>query len=330
MKKKHKKLGDLEIYNTKKRKEETPEAKKEQNVKVPKQKRKGFFSKLFNGNQLDLEDYKSVKFLNEHWFNDWFAIYIEKPEKETDKEFRARLEGISDSVLNHILTTMYFENGNYVNAPTGCFDGYALGGLSSIQKSISCPSFRSDELPEDYARILSTGFKFSKNAFFIIIRFPNLTKEALKGMGNNGMGLRYVQPNEKREYKFSPLQIIQIAELLRNIEERLILPQCFKDHRLEQQITLISGIKDEIIISDTDGVQYSSYSLKDRGELYVKYPEIHEKMFGMDFIDFAKWIIDKEKNPNDPRLNVLNKIEDQKANADRTRKILKNLGLKLK
>jgi len=47
-------------------------------------------------------------------------------------------------------------------------------------------------------------------------------------------------------------------------------------------------------LNDTDGLVFSSYSLKDRGELYIKYPEIDKQMFGGTFPDYIKFIINKE------------------------------------
>jgi hypothetical protein len=130
--------------------------------------------------------------------------------------------------------------------------------------------------------------------YFIIIGFPN--PQSL---------------NEKDVPAFSPIESFKVKELMKGIEFDLTTLIKIQRH---ESITYMSGLDNELFIIESDGLQYHTYPLSKRAKLYSKYPELDKQLFGMEFMKFAQWIIDKEKDN-----------EAMKRNAERVRKILNKI-----
>src|SRR3989344_2605550 len=228
--------------------------------------------------------------LNEQYIEHYFALPMRKPTNKNNSEFLAYLEELNKKVISFVL------------APSL--------GLYEIGKNVTTRSYKYNDLPGDYTRVLQF-LNISEDTYFMLIRFIDQKKsDAKKKIAR----LRTVLDN-KRGYKFSPLQSQKIAKICQSIESILIVLTGIKPH---QMMTLITGIGEEVIIHEFDGLQYHSYPLSKRAKLYKKYPKIDKKLFGWDFFEFIRWILEKEKES-----------EDMKRNCERTRKIVSHLGIKI-
>jgi len=239
--------------------------------------------KFFKKKKFDLEKYKDEAFLKEQWIEHFFTVHFEKPEDTSHSDFLDYLEELNHKFLGYVASHSI--------------------GITEVGKSVSIKSYEGENLPHEYERVLQY-VNSNENSYFMLIRFPNAKKEDLE----KGVFFGYVNPAEKRSYKFSPLQSIKIPEICKSVEYMLHILTKIEPH---QSMTLVTGVDKEVIIHDFDGLQYLSYPLTKRAELYSKYPDIDEKIFPMNFEEFAQWIIDKE-----------NDSDAMKRNADRTRKIL--------
>ena len=65
-----------------------------------------------------------------------------------------------------------------------------------------------------------------------------------------------------------------------------------------------------------DGIEYFTYPIEKRAELYKKYPVIDKLLFGMDFINFIDWIMKKKNND-----------EHMKKYCTKLQKIIKKLNI---
>ena len=229
------------------------------------------------------------KILNEQWIEHYFALPMRKPIDRNHSEFLAYLEGLNEKIISFVLTPSL--------------------GLFEIGKNVTTQSYQYNDLPEIYSHVLQF-LNVNKDTYFMLIRFIDQKKSDAK---EKIAQLRWVLDN-KRGYKFSPLQSSKIAKICQSIEQTLIVLTGIRPH---QMMTLITGIGEEIVIHEFDGLQYHSYSLSKRAELYKKYPKIDKKLFGWNFVEFIRWILEKEKES-----------EDMKRNCERTRKIVSNFDIK--
>ncbi|NCB33046.1 MAG: hypothetical protein EOM64_04060, partial [Erysipelotrichia bacterium] len=78
--------------------------------------------------------------------------------------------------------------------------------------------------------------------------------------------LRYLAPNKKRNYLFTPLQSLKFLEFSKSIEFQL---QALAGLEPVEQMTLINGVDKEVIITEYDGIQYYYYPLSKRAELFA-------------------------------------------------------------
>jgi len=186
--------------------------------------------------------------------------------------------------------------------------------LLKLGKTNSTKSYQLEDLPSEYNKILPF-FTSNKNSYFMLIRFPNAKKEIIKKILEGASYHGFISPLKKRCYKFSPLQLITIVNICKSIEFQLSVLTQAKPHK---SVTLIHAENNEIIITDSDGLHFLSYSLSKRAELYSKFPEIDKNVFGINFIKFAKWVINKESDS-----------EGMKRNAEKTRKILKKFNINI-
>jgi len=85
--------------------------------------------------------------------------------------------------------------------------------LTEIKKSISVKSYKFKYLPKEYVRPFDF-INIDKNSYVTLIRFPDVNEGDFK----NGIMLNTINSIEKRCYKFSPLQIIKITPILREME----------------------------------------------------------------------------------------------------------------
>lgn len=250
------------------------------------------FSISKESNNFDLEKYKKDKLLNEPFIEHYFAIQFNKPKNYTFPEFDEYMEQITHRTLELV--------------------GVFAIRLSKICKSITTKSYKVTEIPQEYFRVLSlTNAK--RNSYFTLIRFPDVTKQEAETGFKEG-NFRYLAPNKKRNYKFTPLQSIEFIEIGKGIETQL---QILTGLEPSEQITLINGVDKEVIITEYDCIQYYYYPLSKRAELYSKYPELDKKMFSLPFPEFIKWLLSKEKES-----------EYMQRNAERTRQILKKYNIK--
>ncbi len=240
---------------------------------------------LFKKKKFDLSNYKEDAFLEKQWIEHFFVVSFQKPKDKDHGEF-----------INYLYTEVHREFLKFLVVYTS--------RTREIGKSVSVTSYFGKDLPLEYKRVLQINS--DENSYFMLIRFPNARQEDLeKGV----FPPRFVGPSEKRNYKFSPLQSIKTQEIYKSVEYTLKVLTETKPH---QVMTLISGVDDEVIVYELDGLQYFSYPLSKRAELYSKYPELDAKIFNMDFKEFADWIIGKE-----------NDDDTMKHNADLTRRILR-------
>jgi hypothetical protein len=238
--------------------------------------------------EVDLDEYGKDPVLKKQWIEHFYIVSFEKPEEGTHKDFLTFLENQNDSVLQRIVVSAI--------------------GISELGKSISVKSFNSNALPSNYSRVLQF-YQSTENTYFMIIRFPNLEEKDLK----KGVHFGYVEG--KRNYDFSPIQSLQSQELCKSVELAIHFVTKAVPHKI---LTLVTGKGKEVIIHEFDGLQFLTYPLSKRAELFSKYPELDEKIFSMNFEKFAKWIIEKERDS-----------ESMKRNADRTRQILKKFKIKI-
>ena len=249
------------------------------------------FSISKESNNFDLEKYKKDKLLNEPFIEHYFAIQFIKPKDYTFPEFDEYMEKVNLRTLELV--------------------GIFAIQLSKMCKSITTKSYKITEMPQEYFRVLSMT-NANKNSYFTLIRFPDVTKkEAEKGFKEGN--LRYLAPNKKRNYLFTPLQSLKFLEFSKSIEFQL---QALAGLEPVEQMTLINGVDKEVIITEYDGIQYYYYPLSKRAELYSKFPELDKKMFDLPFPEFIKWLLNKEKES-----------EYMHRNAERTRQILKKYNL---
>jgi hypothetical protein len=239
---------------------------------------------LFKKKKLDLSNYKEDAFLEMQWIEHFFVVSFQKPKDKARAEF-----------LNYLYTEVHQELLSFL--------GVYTPRTREVGKSVSVKSYFGKDLPLEYKRVLQINS--DENSYFTLIRFPNARKEDLE----KGTLFSFIDSSEKRSYKFSPLQSINVQEIYKSVEYTLHVLTKIKP---QQVMTLITGVDDEVVVYEFDGLQYFSYPLSKRAELYSKYPELHAEIFPMDFKKFADWIIGKE-----------NDDETMKHNADLTRKILR-------
>ena len=231
--------------------------------------------------ELNSNNCKEDAFLNEQWIEHFFIVSLQKP-RDKNQEF-----------LNYLHAEVHSKILSFLVIPSSTV---------TYGKSVSTASYFRKDLPTEYEKILQ--IYPNENSYFTLIRFPDARKEDLEKAT-----FRYIQSSEKRNYKFSPIQSIEFLKVSKRIEWTLHILTGIKPYK---SMILITSIDDEVIIYEFDGLQYLSYPLSKRAELYSKYPELNMKMFNMDFKKFTNWIIDKE-----------NDDETMKHNVDLTRKILK-------
>jgi hypothetical protein len=239
---------------------------------------------LFKKKKFDISKYEDGAFVKKQWIEHFFVVPFVKPKDKSHLEYLAYLENLNQEFLSYVAVHSI--------------------GIAEVGKSVSIKSYRGTDIPREYARVLQF-VNSTKDSYFMLIRFPNAKTEDLE----KGAFFGFVDSSEKRSYKFSPIQSIKVPEICKSVESVLYTLTKIKPH---QSMTLVTGVNNEVIVHDFDGLQYFSYSLNERAKLYAKYPELDVKIFPMDFVSFAEWIISKEDDS--PAM---------KRNAERTRELLK-------
>ena len=69
--------------------------------------------------------------------------------------------------------------------------------------------------------------------------------------------------------------------------------------RDERELTNLIFEDGKPVVQQTNGLQYYSYPVKKRGELFKKYPAIEKKLFeGLSFTEWIDWLMKKKNNNN--------------------------------
>jgi len=131
------------------------------------------------------------------------------------------------------------------------------------------------------------------NKFSFFVRFSDTTMKEIEKTKKKGLLLHNIQPKPIKSYLFSPLQSLIVTRILPNIEFGLV--GIFKIE-LHKNMTYLTFDNKEPIVTEFDGLQYFTYPIEKRAELYKKYPEIDKLLFGMNFLDFVDWIMEKKNH----------------------------------
>jgi hypothetical protein len=234
------------------------------------------------------------KILNEQWITHYFGITLEKPKNNTTFEFEKYLGELNIRVLENILASTI--------------------GMSEIKKSVSTKSYPFSKLPREYSRPFDY-MKTTNNTYILLIRFPNITeKESKIGFKGDNSIFRYSERN--KNYKFSPNQSIKMDKIFNNIEHNLHIWYGLKP--VDQIMNSIHGIGDEIIVTTFDTIQYYTYPISKRIELYKSFPKIEKQVFGNDF-----------KYAMNTILNMENSSDPMKKNKIRLNNLLKKYNVNL-
>jgi hypothetical protein len=227
--------------------------------------------------KLSWENYQDDPFLQKQWIEHFFVIPLEKPEEVSHSEYIDTLETQNEKIVQQVAVKSI--------------------GITEIGKSVTVITYRAQHLPHEYNRVLQF-LSPTENSYYTLIRFPNLRKNDSK----KDACFRRVNTKEKRIYKSSPIQSAKIPEICRSIELMLHLFTQITPH---QSMTLVTGVANDVIVYEFDGLQYLSYPLSMRAELYSKYLDLDDQIFGMNFIKFAQWIIDKKNDSDAMKINAV-------------------------
>lgn len=209
------------------------------------------------------------KFLNRQWMNHYFMFKITRPKNMSEGDFWVLKEGaIKEKIFGIVIGQENAIDSWQIDKTRTIFKG-------SLRKNVTI-------------KITPT----ENREFNVLIRFINMTKKDLK-LKENGMIMREKSERDKRSYYFSPIQSIVAQRILSNIELGLV---ALFGLQLYENTTRFGFESKEPIVTQFDGLQYLSYSLKERAELYKKYPEIHNRLFKIDFWKFIQWIMDKREH----------------------------------
>lgn len=284
--------------------------KKTKNVKTKRPKKIETISKSSNA------DYKKDKILNERWIEHYFALQLFKPKDMTTTQFENYQEELVHEWIGKVSPAVEEYSASKDKKSLTISKNY----LSDILKSISIKCYNIKDLPQEYFRALQYKNDITTDTAFLLVRFPSITKYQAENGFEEGF-IRELPRNEKCNYKFSPIQSQKFATVSAKIEWQIAVFSGVQPHAL---ITLINGINNEVIVTEYDGIQYWYYPLSKRAELYTKYPEL-EKMFGLPFPEFAKFLLYNKKN----MINKEITLKYRAKNNIRIRNILKKYNIKI-
>lgn len=271
-------------------------------------------SKLMNedvNDELNLDLYKDNKLLKKKWIEPYFAVQLFRPQNMNIFEFIKEQEELVFDWIGKIQPATVDLKINKNNKEALIVD---RSYLLEIFKSFSIKTYFINALPQKYFRALQYKENIKSDTAFLLIRFPSVTQSQINFFEKNNI-IRTIPEKESRNYNFSPLQIFQYFEISRRIEYQVMV---FSGNVPSKLKTLINGVGKEIFVTESDEIQYFSYPLSKRAELYSAFPEIEVKIFGSTFLDFAKDIFDRE-----------NESIYMKRNVERLKNILKKYKIKL-
>jgi len=224
-----------------------------------------FFDRLKKA-KITLEELEKSSFMTEKWMEHYFKLPLYKPENKSHEQFLDYLEESEPEILSIVL-------GQMVSSDSIELDDKTLIYKSRLKKNATIISFHG-----------------SGDEYYILVRFVDKQDDD----DEKEPHIRYKSPNDKREYKFSPIDSLLSINILPNIEFGLVAYFKFKQH---QPMTYL-GFDDnqKPIVTESDGVQYFAYPFEKRVQLYQEHPEIDRQLFDVVFKEFIDWILEKKED----------------------------------
>ncbi len=255
---------------------------------------KDWFKKTINSEEaINLEEFSKDKFANDKWIEHYFKIGFEKPSGESEEAFNLRINQIRHKIISIIANLLMMSrqfNVKYLHHQDNDSMAYFNNGSSS-------------SLATDYEGKLKKSVTIkvieeTKGHYEFLIRFVDVKKQEetiTKNISEPILFDNKALAHKKIDYLFSPLQSLIMIDIAQRIEDTLCSILKIKP---EQNKTWLKFDGKEPIVEQLDGIQYHSYQLAKRIELYKKYPEIDKRLFGWDFKEFLDWVMEK-KNANE-------------------------------
>lgn len=230
-----------------------------------------------------LEEFIKDELANKKWIEHYFLISFKKPQKEKEQDFSFRIMNAKEAILNLILNIMISADSTRTKKEM-IFRG-------SLKKSVTIKVI---EPKKDYYEFL--------------IRFSDYNgKMGPKAKKTGGIFLREKKSGKKKEYLFSPSQdiILNKQNILPQIEFGLLNllkiepTDIMKSQKIMKSYEFIDN---EPYYTELDGIQFFSYPIKKRIELYAKNQDFDKIVFQTgdgDFFlkEFIEEIMEK-KNKN--------------------------------
>jgi len=232
-----------------------------------------WLKKIFNSEkrEINIEEFAKDKLANEKWLYHYFLIPFPKSEKETNEEFIERANKMAEIIMSVVLGQLVASDKQDIDKRTFIY-------LGSLQKNVNII-------------LINEG----DNKFSFLVRFADTSVKDIKKSKNEGLLIRNIKPRPINSYLFSPLQSLTTTKILPNIEFGLVAILKIQPH---ENMTYLTFDSKKPIVTQFDGLQYFTYPIEKRAKLYKKYPKIDKLLFGMDFLDFIDWIMEK-KNDNE-------------------------------
>ncbi len=224
---------------------------------------------LYADKDFDLEEFSKDKLSKEKWLEHYFKIYFERLEKETDEEFEKRVGRLNEEVMNVVVA-------NLIYADRSDIDKKSFAYRKSLKKNVTTKIFEEE-----------------KNKYFFLIRFVDSKKnEDKEFLDSEAILVKNKSPKDRRSYHFSPYQSLIAVNILPQIQLAILGIFGIGQH---ENITHLIFDENRLIVTQFDGVQFFSYPLEKRIELFLKYPEVDELLFGLNIEKFLKWVLEKRE-----------------------------------
>lgn len=260
------------------------------------------------------EEMLKSSILNEKWIFHGYKFDLKKPGSSSHEEFLHFCEkNMQPDVLDAVMAQMFESDSVVVKK-------FLLSGLpkemiyiASMQKN---PTARV-VYDEDYN-------------YSLLIRFVDMTEKSIKkAIELGGTGTIKKEPDEEREYNFSPIQMLKAIPIMPNVELGLI--RFFNARQHEFCNSFHYDEDNKPIVQGTDGIVYNIYPIEKRAELFSKYPKFDKKLFGLFFKDFVSRLLSKKDDSNHMKKycleveNILDKYKIDKLKEYKLKKKSKKL-----